>query len=309
MKNVLFATTALVLTAGVASAEVTFSGAAGAGVSQTKGADMTVWSGIDLDVAASATTDSGMTVSVAEDFGGGSLADYNDDYAIEAQTSDFDTPTITIAMGATTVTLEEEAIDDLYSDAQQGDIGVSTSFGDATVALTLDTRSDETDCVLSAANAALATAPDCDATTGTVTDDAQYSYSLGYTMSGVSVSLTGTDSDDNGNAAMKVGASYAMGNITVGVTSDDKGQNGNDRVNELTASYVAGPATISVAAADDDSWSASVAYTAGAVSVNFGTDNNEEWDANVAYDLGGGVSLKAATNHAEYVAAGINFTF
>jgi len=137
----------------------------------------------------------------------------------------------------------------------------------------------------------------------------QYSYSLGYTVAGVALSLTGTDADDNGNAAMKVGASYTMGNITVGVTSDDKGQNGNDRVNEVTASYVAGPATISVAAADDDSWSASVAYTAGAMSVNVGTDNNDEWDANVSYDLGGGVSLNAATSHAEYVAAGINFTF
>src|SRR6056300_1235607 len=243
MKNVLFATTALVLTAGVASAEVTFSGAAGAGVSQTKGADMTVWSGIDLNVAASATTDSGMTVSISEDFGGGQMADYDDDYAIEDRTSDLDTPTITIAMGGTTVTLEEEAIDDLYDDTQQGDIGVSTSFGDATVAFVLDTRSDETD---------------TDATTGVTTDDAQYSYSLGYTVVGVALSLTGTDSDDNGNAAMKVGASYTMGNITVGVTSDDNGQNGNDRVNEVTASYVAGPATISVAAAaDDDSWSAS----------------------------------------------------
>lgn len=305
MKKVLFATTALVLTAGVASAEVTFSGAAGAGVSQTKGADMTVWSGIDLNVAASATTDSGMTVSVAEDFGGGSLADYDDDYAIEAQTSDLDTPTITIAMGATTITLEEEAIDDLYDDTQQGDIGIATSFGDATVALTIDTRSDETDCVLTDAD----DEADCTAANGTVTDDAQYSYSLGYTVAGVALSLTGTDSDDNGNAAMVVGAEYTMGNITVGVTSDDNGKNGNDRVNEVTASYVAGPATISVAAADDDSWSASVAYTAGAMSVYVGTDNDEEWEANVSYDLGGGVSLNAATDHSEYVAAGINFSF
>ena len=167
------------------------------------------------------------------------------------------------------------------------------------------TRSDETECVLTDAD----DTADCTAANGNVTDDAQYSYSLGYTVAGVALSLTGTDADDNGNAAMKVGAKYTMGNITVGVTSDDKGQNGNDRVNEVTASYVAGPATISVAAADDDSWSASVAYTAGAMSVNVGTDNNDEWDANVSYDLGGGVSLNAATNHAEYVAAGINFTF
>jgi len=290
MKNVLFATTALVLTAGVASAEVTFSGAAGAGVSQTKAADMTVWSGIDLNVAASATTDSGMTVSVAEDFGGGQLADYNDDYAIEDQTSDLDTPTITVAMGATTISLKEEGIDDLYDDTQQGDIGVSTSFGAATVALTLDTRSDETDTAA-----------------GVTTDDAQMSYSFGYSMDGITVSLTGTDADDAADAAMKVGVSYTMGDITVGLVSDNKGA--GETVNDLTLTYAAGPAKITLSADDNDDWEASVAYTAGAASVYFGTDEESAWEANVSYDLGGGVSMNAAINEAEYMAAGINFTF
>ena len=271
------------MTAGVASAELTFSGAAGAGVAKTKGSDTEVWSGIDLNVAASATTDSGMTVSVSEDFGGGSLADYDDDYAIEAQTSDLDTPTVVITMGATTVSLENQAIDDLYDDAQNGDIGIATSFGDATVALTLDTKA--------------------------ATGKPSYSYSVGYTMAGVSVSATGTEADANGNAALEIGASYTMGNITVGITSDDNGQNGNKRVNDLTVTYVAGPATITVSADDNDDWEASVAYTAGAMSVYFGTDEAEAWEANVSYDLGGGVSLNAATNKAEYVAAGINFTF
>jgi len=290
MKNVLFATTALVLTAGVASAEVTFSGSAGAGVTSSAGADMTVWSGIDLNVAASATTDSGMTVSVAEDFGGGQLADYNDDYAIEDQTSDLDTPTITVAMGATTISLKEEGIDDLYDDTQQGDIGVSTSFGAATVALTLDTRSDETDTAA-----------------GVTTDDAQMSYSFGYSMDGITVSLTGTDADDKADAAMKVGVSYAMGDITVGLVSDNKGA--GETVNDLTLTYAAGPAKITLSADDNDDWEASVAYTAGAASVYFGTDEESAWEANVSYDLGGGVSMNAAINEAEYMAAGINFTF
>lgn len=281
MKKVLFATTALVMTAGVASAEVTFSGAAGAGIAQTAGTNMEVWSGIDLNVAASATTDSGITVSVAEDFGGGQLADYDDDYAIEDQTSDLDTPTIVITAGATTISLENQEIDDLYDDDQNGDIGIATSFGDATVALTLDTD-------------AAAGAPD-------------YSYSLGYTVAGVALSLTGTDADANGNDAMEIGASYTMGNITVGLTSDDNG--GGTRVNDLTVTYVAGPATITVSADDNDDWEASVAYTAGAMSVYFGTDESDAWEANVSYDLGGGVSLNAATNEAEYVAAGINFSF
>ena len=114
MKNILLTTAALVMTAGVASAEVTFSGAAGAGVSSTGASDTEVWSGIDLNVNASVTTDNGMTISVGEDFGGGSLADWDDDYAIEAQGSDFDTPTITITSGSTSISLEAQAQDDLY---------------------------------------------------------------------------------------------------------------------------------------------------------------------------------------------------
>src|SRR6056300_629387 len=135
MKKVLFATTALVLTAGVASAEVTFSGTAGAGVSSTADTDMTVWSGIDLNVSASATTDSGMTVTVADDFGGGSLADYDDDYAIEAQTSDLDAPAVTVVSGGVTVVLDNDAIDHLDSDESGGDMSISAAMGDATISV------------------------------------------------------------------------------------------------------------------------------------------------------------------------------
>ena len=218
------------------------------------------------------------------------MADYDDDYAIEDQTSDLDTPTITVAMGATTISLKEEGIDDLYDDTQQGDIGVSTSFGAATVALTLDTRSDETDTAA-----------------GVTTDDAQMSYSFGYSMDGITVSLTGTDADDAADAAMKVGVSYTMGDITVGLVSDNKGA--GETVNDLTLTYAAGPAKITLSADDNDDWEASVAYTAGAASVYFGTDEESAWEANVSYDLGGGVSMNAAINEAEYMAAGINFTF
>jgi hypothetical protein len=58
-----------------------------------------VFSGIDLNVSASVTTQNGITITVADDFGGGMIADYDDDYAVEAQTSDLDTPGVTISGG------------------------------------------------------------------------------------------------------------------------------------------------------------------------------------------------------------------
>jgi outer membrane protein OmpU len=275
MKNVLFATTALVLTAGVASAEVTFSGTAGAGVVQETAADdMRVWSGIDLNVAASATTDSGMTVSVAEDFGGGELIDWDDDYAVDAQTSDLDQPAVTIVSGGVTIVLDNDQVDHLDSDAVAGDMSVSAAMGDATIAVVLDV----------------------DQSSGT-----DFSWSLGYSMGQIGLSASGQDDSSN------FGATYTMGDVVLGVSTDDDGA--GTTTNEVTLDYTAGAMTLGLAADDQDAWSISVGYTAGAMSANFGTNQDSEWDMNASYDLGGGVTARASINEAEFMAAGINFAF
>jgi outer membrane protein OmpU len=279
MKNVLFATTALVLTAGVASAEVTFSGVAEAGVYDDTSNNYRVYSGIDINVAASATTENGLTLSVGTDFGRGETADVADK-ELDPQTDDLTAPAVSIAMGATTVTLHDQAVDDLYDDTQNGDIGIATSMGDASIALTVDTKA--------------------------AAGEPQYSYSVGYSMAGVSVTATGTDADDNGDAAMVIGATYTMGNITVGLKSDNKGA--AKSINTASVSYVAGPATISVSADDNDDWDASIAYTTGAMTVNFSTDEADAWEADVSYDLGGATAF-AATDSNETVIAGVNFAF
>jgi len=275
MKNVLFATTALVLTAGVASAEVTFSGTAGAGVVQETAADdMRVWSGIDLNVAASATTDSGMTVSVAEDFGGGELIDWDDDYAVDAQTSDLDQPAVTIVSGGVTIVLDNDQVDHLDSDAVAGDMSVSAAMGDATIAVVLDV----------------------DQSSGT-----DFSWSLGYSMGQIGLSASGQDDSSN------FGATYTMGDVVLGVSTDDDGA--GTTTNEVTVDYTAGAMTLGLAADDQDAWSVAVGYTAGAMTINFGTDQDSAWDMNASYDLGGGVTARASINEAEFMAAGINFAF
>ena len=274
MKNVLFATTALVLTAGVASAEVTFSGSAGAGVTSSAGTDMRVWSGIDLNVAASATTDSGMTVSVAEDFGGGELIDWDDDYAVDAQGSDLDQPAVTIVSGGVTIVLDDNEVDHLDNDAVAGDMSVSAAMGDATIAVVLDV----------------------DQSSGT-----DFSWSLGYSMGQIGLSASGQDDSSN------FGATYTMGDVVLGVSTDDDGA--GTTTNEVTLDYTAGAMTLGLAADDQDAWSVSVGYTAGAMSVNFGTDQDNAWDMNASYDLGGGVTARASINEAEFMAAGINFAF
>jgi outer membrane protein OmpU len=282
MKKVLLATTALALSAGFASAEgVSWSGSAGAGVGQTASTELEVWSGIDLNVAASTTTDSGIALSISEDFGGGELADYDDDYAIEAQTSDLDTPTLSIGINSTTITLENQAIDDLYDDTQNGDIGIASTIGTVSVGIVLDT----------------------DAAAG----EAGMSYSLGGAMGGLGLSLVGTDGDDNGDDAPSLTASYDAGDISVSVNVDDKGA--SDDVTEATVGYTTGAMNVSFSADSADDWSATIGYVAGGLSVNYDTGKDEEWSANMSYDLGGGASFKAAVDHAEYMAAGMQFSF
>jgi outer membrane protein OmpU len=308
MKNILLTTTAMVMTAGVAAADVSFSGKAGAGISSTGGNSTAVWSGIDLDVSASVTTDSGITISVGEDFGGGSLADWDDDYAVEAQTSDFDQPTVKIAFGNTTISLEDGAIDDLYDDDQAGDIGISTTVAGASIGLTLDTDA--------AAAAAAVPAVVGVATEGALgaaaiaatNDQPSFSYSVSMPLGGLSVSANGTDADDNGDAANELAASYSMGDMTLTLSTDDKGA--GDSVNKLKVATNVGGATVTVSADDNDDWDLSLGYTEGSITLNVSTDEEAAWETNVSVDLGAGAAFRvSATDANEFVAAGVQFSF
>lgn len=285
MKKILLATTALTLSAGMAAAEVKFSGTAGAGFGTANGSDAEVWSGIDLNVTVTTTTDGGVTITAADDFGGGQLADWNDDYAIEAQTSDLDTPLVTVSYNGMTVRFDVDAIDDLYDDDQDGDIGFAAALGAFNVAAVVDTSP--------AANMP------------------QLSYSLSGAASGLTFGLVGTDADDDGDAAAKItfGTNY-MG-LGVEVSSDNGGgDDGDTRVNELALSYDAGDVSLSMAADDNNDWSVGFGYTAGAMTVNFTTDEAEAWETNLTYDLGGKASFRAAASNAnDYLAAGIQFSF
>jgi outer membrane protein OmpU len=314
MKNILLTTTALVMTAGVAAAEVSFSGTAAAGVSSNAtDTDTEVWSGIDLNVSASVTTDGGMTISGGDEFGGGSLADWDDDYAIEAQTSDLDTPAVTIATGTTTITLDNQAIDDLYDDTQSGDIGVSTSVGGMSVDVVLDT----------AATAAVtgvvgAGAYALNTTTGVVVRatpavaaafaNPSFSYKISVPVAGFTLTAQGTDADDSGEGANKISAAYAMGDMTLTVSTDDNGV--LDSINKLAVATNVGGAALSISADDNDDWDFSVGYTEGSVSLNVSTDEESAWETNVKVDLGGGAAFRVSGSDTnDYVAAGVTFSF
>ena len=290
MKHVLLATTALAMTASFAAADVSLSGRAGAGSisGDTAGGDgmatgvtSEIWSGIDLNVSASVTTDSGVTVTVADDFGGGKLPDYADK-ELDDQASDLDTPAVSVAFGDTTVTFDNQAIDDRYDNSQNGDIAIDTTVGGATIGITFDTDA--------------------------AADNATTSYAIGYTMGDITLSVIGTDADDSDNAAMVWSASWAMNSdITLSLESDNMGA--GDDVTTGTVAYKMGDLALSLSADDNDDWNASATYSAGALSVTYATDEESAWEADVSYAMGSGVALKASSDSTNTSIIGIDFTF
>jgi outer membrane protein OmpU len=283
MKKVLLATTALVMTTGYAAAEISFSGKASAGIASTSGATDTseVFSGMDINISASVTTDNGISITVADDIGGGEMADYNDDYAIEAQTADLGTPGVTISGNGLSLSIDNQAIDDRYDDSQNGDIGLTMNFAGNDIGITLDTDP--------------------------AADNAGMSYSIGGAAGAVSYGLVGTDANDNDKSAYKWNVAYDMNGVSLTFKSDKVDD--LDAINTFGITAPLGAMSVSISADDNEDWDASVSYSASGLGFAYATDEESAWDANATYSLGGGATAYVGANSAEFSVAGVEFTF
>jgi outer membrane protein OmpU len=276
MKKVLLATSALTLSAGFASADVSMSGTGGAGVFGANGADLSVYSGVDLGFALSGASDNGMTFSASLDMGGGQTLDVGD---FELDTQDMgtdDNVSVSIGVSGVTITLSQDGVDDLYDDDIAGDIGVSGAMGDLTYSVVTGLE-------------------DADPT----------SLSIGYSAGAISGSVATSDEGD----ASTVTVSYAMGDITVSAESDTD-RTGAD-TSSITVSYAMSDGmTISLENSEDVN-EVSVSYASGAISVGLTADDaaTESWEATMAYDLGGGATFNLGTNQDETTFAGVGFSF
>ena len=276
MKKVLLATSALTLSAGFASADVSMSGTGGAGVFGAAGADLSVYSGADLNFALSGASDNGMTFSASLDMGGGSTLDAAD-FELDAQDMGTDTnASVTIGVAGVTVVLSQDGVDDLYDDDQNGDIGISGSMGDLTYSIVTGLE-------------------DADAT----------SLSVGYSSGAISGSVVSSDSGD----ASTVSVSYAMGDITVSAEADTD-RAGAD-TSTITLAYAMSDGMTVTLENSEDVNTVSVAYSSGAISVGVSADDAtaETWEATMAYDLGGGATFNLGTNQDETTYAGVGFSF
>ena len=276
MKKVLLATSALTLSAGFASADVSMSGTGGAGVFGAAGADLSVYSGVDLGFSLSGASDNGMTFSASLDMGGGQTLDTGD---FELDTQDMgtdDNVSVAIGVSGLTITLSQNGVDDLYDDDIAGDIGISGAMGDLTYSVVTGLE-------------------DADPT----------SLSIGYSAGAISGSVATSDEGD----ASTVSVTYAMGDITVSAESDTD-RTGAD-TSSVTLTYAMSDGMSVSLENSEDVNTLGVSYSSGAISVAVEADDatDESWEATMAYDLGGGATFNVGTNDDETTFAGVGFSF
>jgi outer membrane protein OmpU len=303
MKRILLTTTSLVLAAGVAQADVSFSGTAGVALIDDNGAsdatrvDMFFESYYDFDITASAESDNGVSVSVGFDMGAGNKIDYNDDDVLEAQGNTVGDADVAVSYAGWTLTVDHAGIDNLFDDTDAAhDVKLSGSIAGWSVAMT----SDES--------------------------ESHSSYSLSGDVAGVALTLTGTNNDDNGGSATKIAASYAMGNgLTLkGSVEDESLASGGEDEQTVGFSYAMDALTIGytsikpgeVAGKDafGDEWDLSLKYSAGAMVASFAIDEADATTIIADYALGGGASAFAAMHDKagtaeDLTAVGLNFAF
>jgi hypothetical protein len=322
----------LVLAAGVAQADVSFSGTTGVALIDDNGAsnsateraaritagdtaaeaeahstviaaraarnDMFFESYYDFDITASAESDNGVSVSLGFDMGAGNKIDYNDDDVLEAQGAAVTDADVAVGYAGWTLTVDNAGIDNLFDDTDAAhDAKIAGTIAGWSVAMTTDQS------------------------------ESHNSYSASGTVAGVALTLTGTNNDDNGGKASKIAASYAMGNgLTLkGSVEDESKADGSEDDSTLGLSYAMGEITVGYttikpgsAGTFGDEWDFTAAYAAGAVSASFAIDEADATTIIVDYALGGGASAFAAMHDKpavggvegnDLIAMGLNFAF
>jgi outer membrane protein OmpU len=280
------------MTAGVAAAEVTFSGTANFGYNDTdhtNGASVgAAFSDMDLNIAFSKELNNGYTAAASVELDYADANQGNDISASDALIS-LTNADSGIHYGDTTHAAENawSAVGSMDNDTFRVADGemvtrADMTFGGAKIGISLgdDTNISGTDKdylslgITGSAGAFSYALAHQNANTTTVDLDDNSAFTqlattgvrVSTTWGGATVALGHANNKNGGSTGVEV--SYPMGAFTT------------------TASYVAEGATAAKA-----NWDVKVAYAAGAVGVTVATDEIDDWNVDVSYDMGNGMNL------------------
>ena len=260
MKKILLSTTVLLLSAGVAAADVSVGGDGRIGIVSTNGADAAFNSRIRISFSASGETDGGLS------FGGGIRADNSVAGAAGTAGSVF----LSGSFGKLSVGDVSGAVEAAVGDA--AGVGL-TGLGDFNeLAYLSNATRPAARWDFSIGDLGLHVSADNPGPAG----DQAYSVAVTYSMGDVSMGLGVEDNGQDSHVA--AGVSAALGDasfkLVYGSKDDSDGSLG----------------------VDDDQYAASINYAMGAASLTVFTEKNfagqDHFGVGAAYDLGGGASLK-----------------
>jgi len=306
MKKVLLTSTALVMTAGVAAAEMTMSASAkltygnfGTG-NYRSGYSAPATGNFTLDAAtgtisqtAAAFNGSDATAGASAALTGVHLTAAREAYTaagLVAGATEAAKDAAGLAAGLLSHARAAAAPDSSWSSEADLDIAGSGGGGNVTYSATLELdESGEAAGAFTIASGGLSFVYDANDVGTLVTtgadgeDDSTGDYMVSYAAGGLSASYeTDTTSEDT---EIKVG--YASGDLTVGLTLDENNNAvGGDATTTTSVGYVMGDATIAISADDADTWDASVAYVSGSTTMTIAADENSIYSLQLAYASG-----------------------
>lgn len=290
MKKVLLTTTALVMTAGVAAADVSFSGSAKLTYGNWDGAAAESWG---------STTDLGVSMS-GEASGISYTASISIDETDSATAADIG-GAVTMSGSGLTLTYDADGEMDAGGASDElGDLQFSYAGGGISASYTEDTSAGLSEIKVGY------TAGDLTVGYATNNSSSASALSASFTAGDLAISVEGADT----GASWDASAAYTMGASTVTVGTD-----------EASATYVKvatslNDITLTAKALDGDN-ELSVGYTMGDISLSYAYDEGDSNTADgddaqtifsVSYDLGG-IVLKGQTNNVNEVEVSAAFTF
>ena len=283
MKKLLIATTALVASAGMASADISMSGSANAGVHSGLDAGATadgIYSNAGVAFALSGATDNGITFSASVDVMAGNKVDQGD---FEYDGDDDGAMDLgSVAVGGTfgTLTFDNGGIENLYDDGlTNADVSYATTIG--AVSLTI---AHDTDSATASAN----------------------SVSAGYTASGMTFTLTASEAA--AGTSTKLAVAYAL-NDSVSLSGKTDQAAGAESVQTIGAKTTLNGVSVSVESANNSTWDVDLGYTAGGFALTYGVDETDAWTASATSALGGGATFAAGVSSDDEMYAGLSFAF
>ena len=335
MKKLLIASTALVATAGMASADITISGHAAAGI----------YSGLGNANATTVSTTSGNFTYY--DASADAIVEVADDAAaVTLATGDH----VIGGTNGAAATAETFSGDGIYSNAGVDftmtgatDNGISFS---ASVNIDAGTEIDSGDFELDGADGGTAGLGSVSMTGsfGTLTFDdagidnlyngdytaADVSYSTtigaislsvahdtagvaqansmsaGYSASGMAFTLAASEDASGTSASLAV--AYAL-NDSVSVTGTTDQVAGAESVQTITAATTLNGVSVALSSANNSTWDVDLGYTAGGFALTYGVDETDAWTATATTALGGGATFAAGVSSDDEMYAGVSFAF